>query len=228
MKRIPLGVLNIFAIPHREDGSTYISLFEAAYALNVIVKVRGDEGAILASCVQIDPRTPLLGLTGEIHKFTEIGEDWENLQTRKAATEADVSSMNLSPHLKPNREAFRYFLFAKEHRFVFQLRGEKRSISYKSVQKLLETLFATQEIKDHFQEVSVVAEQEPESLRQILELPQLNTLSVHVKRPNAGDTVDEEEIRQVESDLESQGAKCRCLCPRLSEQTARLWIGRTD
>ena len=35
LKRIPLGIINIAATPHTDDGTTYIDLLTAAYELGM-------------------------------------------------------------------------------------------------------------------------------------------------------------------------------------------------
>ena len=205
VKRIPLGIINIAATPHSKGGSTYVDLLKEAFQLNLPVKIRGDEYAMLASCVALDESGLRDIMTGEIHKFTDIKGDWENLQLRKAATETDLAKVQIPEHLKPNREVFRYFLFPREHRFVFQLHGAKRSISHVGVSRLLETLFSHSEIKKKFPLVTVVVEQEPETLSRILALPRLDLFSICLKRPNP-DEADPEEIRFVDNLLSEQEA----------------------
>jgi hypothetical protein len=129
---------------------------------------------MLAQCVQINPNDPLVGLTGEIHKFTEISGDWENVSVRKPATDEDLQLIKIPSYLKPNREAFRYFLFPKEHRLVFQLAGEKRNISHNGVSTLLIGLFNHEAIKKRFPLVSVNVEQEPAFLEKIFLWPYIN------------------------------------------------------
>jgi hypothetical protein len=129
LKRIPVGVINISSTPHNTDGSTYIELFLAAFALKQRIKIKADQYAYIASCGRLNENDDLSCLTGEIHKFTEISGDWENLQKFKAASPEDISAINIPDHLKPNRESFRFFLFPKEHRLTFQMLGIKRRIS---------------------------------------------------------------------------------------------------
>lgn len=205
LKRIPLGIINIAANPHTDTGSTYVDLMNAAYELGLSVKIRADEYAMLAQCVQIDSNDPLVGVTGEIHKFTEISGDWENVKVRKPATDEELELIKIPPYLKPNREAFRYFLFPKEHRLVFQLEGEKRNISHNGVCTLLTGLFNHETIKKRFPLVSVNVEQEPEFLERIFQWPQLNKLSIHVERPNP-DSLSPGDIRFVEELLAKQNA----------------------
>lgn len=205
IKRIPFGIINISANPHERDGSTYVNLFQAAFDLNLSIRIRSDERAMIASFVPLNANEPTGVWTGEIHKFTEIQGDWENLQKRKAATDADLRQVVIPEHLRPNRETFRYFLFPREHRFVFQLRGEKRSISPVGVQTLLTGLFGERTVKEKFPLVSVIIEQEPEVLDQILNLPHLNHLMIHVKMPNPDDA-SPDDIKFIEELLSQQGA----------------------
>ncbi len=156
-KRIPLGVLTVSSKPHTNDGTTYYSLLKLAYELGKPIRIRGaDEFAFIASCVDFNPNAQPSDLTGEIHKYTEISaEDWENIRTRKAATVDDLKELNIPEHLKANREVFRYFFFVKDHRFVFQLKGSKRSISHSAAQILLQSLFNTEKVKAEYPLVSV-------------------------------------------------------------------------
>jgi hypothetical protein len=206
LKRIPLGVINISATPHTNDGSTYIELFKTAFGLHSMVRIKADNFAIIASCVPLIESEPQGCLTGEIHKFTEISGDWENLKILKPATDLDIKSIQIPDYLKPNREAFRFFLFPKEHRMVFQLVGAKRSISHVAVKKVLEGLFSHPTIKDKYPMISVIVEQEPESLERIFKIPHLNYLRIYLERPNP-DSLDPESILHVEKLLRDQGAK---------------------
>lgn len=206
LKRIPLGIINIAATPHSDNGSTYVDLLNASYELGLAAQIRADEFAMLAQCVQIDPRDPLVGLTGEVHKFTEISKDWENVENRKPASEEDLKLIQIPKNLKPNRESFRFFLFPKEHRFVFQLQGAKRSISHGGMQKVLTGLFNHESIKKKFPLVSVIVEQEPEIIDQIFRIPHLYKLFIHVERPNP-DGMAPGDIEFVEDLLAKQNAE---------------------
>lgn len=208
LKRIPLGILNITATPHDGEGLTYINLFNSARDLKGAIRIKGDEFAIIASFVLLNEHEPLSGGFGEIHKYTDLKGDWENTLLRKKASENDLKELNIPDHLRPNRESFRYFLFPREHRLVFQRKGEKRSISQSAVKKLLDGLFASRTIKEQWPLVNVIIEQEPSSWQRIIDMPHLNKLIIEISaRPNTGDnfTVEEEEF--VEKLLIDQGAK---------------------
>ena len=172
-----------------------------------LCQIRADEYAMLASCVQIDPNEPLCGLMGEIHKYTEISGDWENVVVRKPATDEDLQLIKIPQHLKPNRETFRYFLFPKEHRFVFQMSGPKRSISHNGALKLLTGLLFHETIKKKFPNISISinVEQEPKALEDIFKIPHLNRLFIHVERPNP-DSISPADIKYVEELLAKQHA----------------------
>lgn len=206
LKRIPIGIINIATNPHADDGSTYIELFQAAFNLNQRIKIKADQYAYIATCGRLDESDTASCLTGEIHKFTEISGDWENLQKRKAATFEDAAQISIPDHLKPNRESFRYFLFPKEHRLVFQMLGVKRRISHAGVKHLLEELFSSKKLKEKFPLVSVTIEQEPEPLERILKLPYLYHLHIHIQRPNP-DSISKEELMHIEQQLREQGAR---------------------
>jgi hypothetical protein len=206
-KRIPLGVLTVSATPHTKNGSTYRALLSAAFDLGRPIRVRGDEFAFLASCVDLDPNLEHSDLSGEIHKYTDItDEDWENIKNRKAATIEDLKTISIPDYLKPNREAFRYFFFVKEHRLVIQLKGKKRSISHEGLRLLFDGLFSAKLIKDKFPLVSVTIEQEPDSLERIFKLHRLDHLVIELQRPNS-DSVSENEERFVERLLAQQNAR---------------------
>lgn len=206
LKRIPLGIINISVSPHDNKGHSYVRLLKLAYEQNLVIGVRGDEYAYLASCVQLNEANPLDGLTGEIRKFTALDEDWENLHLRKAATAEDLKELRIPEHLKPNRETFRYFFFPDSHRFVFQLTGAKRSISHNAVKRLLETIFANSKVKDRFPLVNVVIEPDADSVEKIFSIPHLHRLTVEVLRPNPGEGFTAREAREVEDLLMEQKA----------------------
>lgn len=207
IRSVPLGVINLASNPHSNDGQTYVDLLKHLASLRRIVKVRGDESAILASCVDFVEGQPLQGQTGEIHKFTDIGEDWVNLTKLKPASEEDLQKISIPNDLRPNSERFRYFLYPLQHRVVFQLKGAKRSISPHAVQRLFETLVNDERVKVQFPLVSVTVEQKPESLDAIFSMPFLHRLEIDVKLPNAGDEIEPDEIEQVEKMLREQGAR---------------------
>lgn len=207
-KRILLGIINISASPHSKDGETYRSLLKAAFELGRPVRIRGDEFALIASCVEFHPAGGRSVLTGEIHKYTEITDnDWENIKNRRAATVEDLKELKIPDHLKPNRDSFRYFLFPQEHRLVVQLQGMRRNITHAAVKHLLEYLFSNPEIKKQFPMVSVTIESEPDSLERIIGLARLDRFYIEVERPNSGDSFEENEEQFVEDLLARQAAK---------------------
>jgi hypothetical protein len=178
------------------------------YAIQKPIPIRGDDFAYIAYYSKLNPDAEVPILTGEIHRYTNISEeDWENLQSRKPASKADLQTLNIPEHLKPNSDAFRFLFFVKEHRLVVQLKGKKRTLGHQAVKTFFDKMLERPEINKLFPMVDVTIEQKPDSLERILKMPMLSNLCIYVKRPNSGDDYDEEQERWIEKMLGDQNAR---------------------
>ena len=205
-KRISLGILNVATFPHDGKRATYHALFMDLAKQDKFIKVRGDEFAYITSCVPVVEGDVESDLTGEIHKFLEIDrKGWENLQSRKTASAKDLAQIVIPDHLKPNSERFRYIFFTREHKLVFQMKGEKRTISHKKIETLLNELLKGESIVKKYPLVNVTIETEPHALDQIWKLSKLLTLTIEVNRPNP-DGFGADAERWVAHLLQAQGA----------------------
>lgn len=202
-KTIWISALNIKTQPHTPDK--YIDLFNDAFSLKQIIKLRADDHGMIGWKRFIDPDSPLEGITGEIYKFLQLDPNrpWLNLQEGKEAEPQELEDIQIPEFMKPNMSSFRFAFFPKGHRLFFETYSDRNRIGPSLVLTLFEKIFSHPSIRDKYGEVDVFLEPSREKLEEILSIFDLRRLEMRITRPNPDDSFEFEQSVFKRMELES-------------------------
>lgn len=196
-KKMDIAVINIVTHPHSPQG--YVDLLNDAFELKFPTDYRGGEKFILNKPIAINKERPMEGLSGFFHKFTEINlhAPWMNLHKLEAVESEDGEPVvNIPEEMKPNCRTAPFVFFPRGHRFFFPTnhmeQGTRITFSPAFIAKALMNLFAHENIREKYGEVTVTVESSEESIEEILQIPSLTKLILNVTLPNPDDLSGEE------------------------------------
>lgn len=198
-QKIVLSRLNIAASPHPKG--IYARLFEAAN--DIEVQFWGKDYAKITSRADADANR----IAGRILIWTRIDKKdvWLNKKSNRAATETDMTSVQLPPNLAPNFRSFDFVFTIDNHTITLVSQNELgETLSPRRAAVIFEKLFSN-EISQLDVNVEVTAVPDSESIKRILKIDVLRTLTIFLKRPNPDDLTDVQ--HRVLEKLRMNGAK---------------------
>lgn len=189
-RTIQAGVLNIKTHPHSPEG--YINLFQKAYELEILGKIRGSDWGVIGTINENKSDYGYHVLYGTIYKFLNIDpkSTWLDLKTRiPLNTDKEDVAPVIPDHLKPNLKEIRYVFYPQKHRLCF----DTENISPRSIKSLMESIFSRQVLIDDFGMVNIEIESTYDVFRKIISIPQITSLEIMMTRPNADELAEEEQ-----------------------------------
>lgn len=199
-QKIVLSRLNIAASPHPKG--IYARLFEAAN--DIEVQFWGKDYAKITSRADADDANRI---AGRILIWTRIDkrEAWLNKKSNRAATETDMTSVQLPPNLAPNFRSFDFVFTIANHTITLVSQNELgETLSPRRAAVIFDKLFSNG-ISQLDVNVEVTAVPDSESIKRILKIDVLRTLTIFLKRPNPDDLTDVQ--HRVLEKLRMNGAK---------------------
>lgn len=200
-----MGAINIvLPPPHRPDR--YINLLKSAFKVAKPVKLLGDWVGLIGSLRDEEYGQEGKILFGEFYKYVnlDVTRNWFNVKVKKPAEKADLQKIQIPEELKPHFQVLPFAFFPKGHRLVAVTHDRDDHIAISQAQKIVKGAFAHPVVKRDFGDVQITIEPALESLDQILTIPRLRKLELHITPPNPDD-FDEIE-KQFYEELESQNA----------------------
>ena len=118
-KSLQLAAINIHLQPPKVHS--YVELWQALYALDQPVTIRGDRALIIGSIDPVNADNLEDGFRGFIYRFTEIDltKPWFN-KKKKAEADEDLvkKEVKVPDYLRPNMRHSAYVFFPRNHRLV--------------------------------------------------------------------------------------------------------------
>lgn len=191
---IQISALNI-AMQSPHSIGAYVELMRQVYRRRRIVSLGKLHGAMIGSMHLIDKEKPNRGLTGEFYRFIKLDptHPWFNLETNRAATDDDVDQIKIPKKLLPHLQRLPFYFIPKTHRLYFVSKDKSDTLSPAIAKRVIEALVQPLVELGQFPNVDVTAIPDSESLDRIFRLPQLETITIRLVRPNPDDG-DEAEI----------------------------------
>lgn len=183
---IRFSAVNIVVHPH--PANVYEKLIRAAWRHRLSAQVHGERwGRITQVWESSDSELP--GIHGIISTFTQIDPDqpWFNDETDDEASDADLNALDIPENLKPNLRRCRFILDEKNHILSFDMESSKGGLSGGLMEKFLRRLFSSKEIIDEFGEVKVTLLHPDGTIEDLLDIPGLREIFMHLSKPNPGD-----------------------------------------
>ncbi|MFQ2387805.1 DUF4747 family protein [Aeromonas dhakensis] len=187
-KKLEYGALNITIHPHTPEK--YIQLFIAARKLTSSAKLRGDQFGRIGTIHKLERGQVEPGpIVGEIMKFTniDIEGEWFNIDSRKIATQNDLSKINIPEHLKPNLSRFSFIFFPKEHILVYEGFYDGKTLTANLAEILFDKVLNHETLSNKFGQVLVSHIPEAGAIDRMLALKGITNLTLVTKRPNPDD-----------------------------------------
>lgn len=191
-RKIEVGAINIKTHPH--SPKQYAELFKDVYENELPGKIRGKFFGIIGNMRPIEEELED-GLEGFFYRFMNLDPNapWLNLASRKVLDKDSEGRPVIPDHIKPDLKMIPFVFFPKSHRLVF----DRKSISAGSLQRLLESMFAHEEIIQKNGGVDVLIESSHESIERILKIHRKTKLTIKISKPNP-DEGSEDELRVLE------------------------------
>jgi len=193
---LEFAVLNIVADPHREG--VYPSLLRKI--AHIPVQLWGDDYLAFTP-----PRRDAEIWTGRIFVWTELDPNAPAINT-KILEELSLEAANVSvpENIGINGRIFNYVLREKDHKLFFETKNEfGRHLSPYRLLKPIDRLFYKTNTNGEMT-VTVTVYPEDDALNNILKIKFLNTLEIHLRKPNPDD--NDVEAEDILRELEEQGA----------------------
>ena len=202
-RRIPVYALNIAAMPH-PDG-IYPQLLRRA--ANIVVRAHGSDWARITA-PESAPETPGV-YTGRIQVWTEIDlrAPWYDITRDAELSEEIRKTISIPPNAKPNYRAFDYVFGERKHRLYFEARNEHGKTLGPTVARRIRSAVLSQEVQGLMApSVEVTLVPKEGTVKRILAMPGLRTLTINVLVPNP-DTTDAEAEKRVRKRLADAKAR---------------------
>jgi hypothetical protein len=185
---VVFGALNVVAHPHPEG--IYVSLLTRASEWEV--RLWGaDYGSVTAPKEwDKDPNIYL----GRVLLWTRINRSgqWYDKKKKQKASEEDKKKIVLPDEFEPNFRNFNYALNVKKHLLIVEHQNEwGERFGPQRAERLFSLLFSADVLGDDIPDVSITAIPEAASVTNILALPKLRRLAIHLRRPNPDDLTDD-------------------------------------
>ncbi len=194
-----ISALNIVTHPHSTAG--YVRHFKSAFKAQKPVNLRGDAFGFVASCVEFDPKNPESALEGELFKFVDLDlENWFNIKRAEEASSEELAQIKIPVNLCPDLQRFRYVFFPDKHRFIFETKRGRNSLSPRAASRLVDGFLNSSEMAlQGCPHADITVEQSKEQLAAILDMYDLRRLTIFLKRPNAdeGDEGEKAILREM-------------------------------
>lgn len=194
VRTIKVAKLNIaMHAPHSPER--YVSLFQEAYSLHLLVRMGELHGAMLGGLYPVNRECPENGLMGEIYRFVKLDPDepWFNTETREAATVDEIRNIHIPRHLLPHLQTIPFAFNPTRHRLWFVSHDRKDNLGPSSAVSFFQSLFDHLLTIKEYPSVEVTAIPEANALDRMLSLPTLEKLIINLKRPNPDDGESDEE-----------------------------------
>ncbi|MQX35594.1 DUF4747 family protein [Roseospira navarrensis] len=196
---IEIGVLNVVSHPHSED--IYAELFEKVSQKEAnywgdsnaaIRKIRKRRDGFLQSSIvlgtEIDLRDPVVD------------------RSDYTTSEASAEDARLSKTHLYNGRVFLFLFDPKTHRLYYERKNQHgKKLSPNLLRKALMRLFDNfNEEAGFIYEINVSIVPEKDTLDRLLAMPQIDSVEIHLERPNPSDGIDDE-IHEIMEELDEQG-----------------------
>lgn len=184
IRSLHMGAINISL---QSGGiNNYINLFIDTHKEKRKIKVRGSDWAMISPIHSIFGRPFEEGIAGAIFKFVNIdpSSPWlDTEETTPLLDESEKPEWTIPLKLKPNLRIFDFVFFPNGHRLFFST----RDISPSSLSNIIRQLFQNDNITSKYKAINVNTEKSQECIEEILSIPELLNLDIHVYRPNPDD-----------------------------------------
>jgi len=194
-KSIELGVLNVTAHPH--PPGVYLKLFQAVAGKKIDANFRADQFARLSTLHPLEPGNDLSeGFWGFVYRYIKLdsSDPWFDLE-HNAATDAFHIPNNVAPGLVIALFEFR----PKIHRLVVQTKtANGKRLGINSYKLFFERLLNHPKLQLHFPKIEVQTEPRTEAVEQILNMPVLRRVEIHVRRPNPDDPGEKDVLKRLD------------------------------
>lgn len=205
-RTVEISALNI-AMHDPHSPARYVDLLREVFARRATVRLGELHLAMIGTLYAEDREDPLKGLEGEFFRFVNLdpNEPWFNIETRDAATDEDVSAIQIPKHLLPHLRRIPFCFRPQAHELWFVRRDRSEGLGPATAARLLERLITPLVLEQRFPPVEVTPLPEAGALEKMLAVHTLEKLSIELKRPNS-DGGENEQARW-QKKLERQNAK---------------------
>lgn len=194
------GILNVVASPH--PPGTYERLISTASERRRVL-FRGDQYGSISP-----PDTRESGLLlGRLVIWTQIDES-EPAVVIDQLREVDFEDLEVSipENLGFNCRVFLWAFRLSDHKLFIETKNEfGKTLSPRSVAKFFGRLFSQAELGQPFPYVEVTVIPEDDTVRRVLDVPNLKKILIHLNRPNPDDV--NTDASRIMARLEAMGAK---------------------
>lgn len=194
------GVFNVVAQPHPEN--IYREIFEAA--IGVGVKYWGDYYAAITPLSETRDDV----FTGRLVIWMAVDPE-SNVISLTDFVEVPLSASNevvLPADKGLNSRQFQFAFNVRTHKLYLEMKNDEgKSVSSRRAEAALQKSLG-EAAEDLVEEFRVQIVPESDGVERILNIPRLNTLEIHILRPNP-DGLDEESLALLNEELEGQNAR---------------------
>lgn len=192
-RKLSVSVLNITVQPH--SPQKYVELFNDVFKQKNACKYYGEKFGIISKLEDIEEKTGILALFGEISIFTNINKDapWFNFESLEEAAENDIMEIKIPDKLRPNlTKCFFVFNAIKHQMFFITKNGQDMSFGGMCIKKFIYNLFNTEQNIQKFGDIAVNLIPESNIIDKLFSYPHLSKLNIVLTPPNPDDLADEE------------------------------------
>lgn len=187
-RTITISALNIaMHAPH--SPQRYVDLLWQTRRSKKIVGLGELHGAMLGHLNGQKSFQKGMLLTGEIYRFVKLDPEmpWFDLTKSEAATEDELSKINIPTHLLPNLQRIEFCFLPDKHRLWFISKDRKDSLSPTIAARFFQILLDFICAQDNYPKVEVTAIPDSDSIDTLLSTHRIDRIELELVRPNPDD-----------------------------------------
>jgi hypothetical protein len=177
-----IGAINVKAHPH-DDPRTYSDIFQGIFALRTPISIPGGRTALMTSLL---PEVGNDAYYGTIVTYMDIStkDTWFDLERMADADEQALGMLVIPQNLKARSRTFYFYLDAKSHLLVFELKNPKGVLSARQMKAYLDGAIALM-LKNYTNLlIDTAIVQAASAIQQILKEDHLRKLEIKITLPN--------------------------------------------
>lgn len=210
-RKISVAVVNVALARQAGRKPTpddYRDLIRALYRAKQPIHVWGERAVFIQALYTPAGQTYATGVLASFTKL-RLDDDWLNTSTGELATESDLASVSIPPHLLPHFRRYNFRFDLQDHKLAVETLSEpasnhdRTSLSPGLVERYLEQMVELPAIEQKFGAVGITVLPSKATIAKILNWKHANKIELRIRPPNADDDDLEAEI---EKRMDEEGA----------------------
>lgn len=196
--KVSAAVINLRIHPH--SAPRYVELFRSVYKLKVLAKVHGDRNGMISSISFRDQDEGVL--SGVITTFTDLPLDgtWFDTDELDEASDEKLSDLSIPSGIFPNAATYFFRFTTADHRLYVETYSRGKSITPRSVLKLIRGLFSHSKVVEEFGQPSISLVQDKDGLVALFSIDRIKKIEITIEKPNT-DILDDNFEEDIEKHL---------------------------